>query len=68
MTKLMNPSIPRRTAPKPTHGGAPSHGPPDTRYVPGNSLARFLGYFSIGLGLAEILAPRALALSKSSSR
>jgi len=61
MTTLLNPSIPRITAPKPTHGGAPAHSPPDTRYVPGNSLARFLGYFSIGLGLAEVLAPRAMA-------
>jgi len=61
MAALLSPSIPRITAPKPTHGGAPSHSPPDTRYVPGNSLARFLGYFSIGLGLAEVLAPREMA-------
>src|SRR5947209_18935484 len=61
MTSLLSPSIPRYTAPKQTHGGAPSHSPPDTRYVPGNALARFLGYFSIGLGLAEVFAPRALA-------
>jgi len=27
-------------------------------YVPGNKLARALGWFSIGLGAAEILAPR----------
>lgn len=60
MTTLMSPSIPRFTEPTPTHGGAPSHSPPDTRYVPGNSLARFLGYFSIGLGLAEVLAPDAV--------
>ena len=39
MTTLLHPSIPRITAPKRTHGGAPSHAPPDTRYVPGNSLA-----------------------------
>jgi hypothetical protein len=31
------------------------------RYAPGLSLARALGWFSIGLGLAEVLAPRALA-------
>lgn len=48
MTALLNPSLPRITAPKMTHGGAPSHSPPDTRYVPGNALAGFLGYFSIG--------------------
>src|SRR5688572_20526020 len=29
--------------------------------VPGNKLATGLGWFSIGLGLAEILAPRAMA-------
>ena len=29
--------------------------------VDGEQLARFLGWFSIGLGLAEVLAPRALA-------
>lgn len=57
----MTVAIPRIMVPTPTHGGAPSHSPPDTRYVPGNSIARFLGYFSIGLGLAEILAPDALA-------
>lgn len=61
MTSLLSPSIPRIMEPKPTHGTAPSHSPPDTRYVPGNALARFLGYFSIGLGLTEILAPRTVA-------
>lgn len=61
MTALLSPSVPRITSPKPTRGDAPSHAPPDTRYVPGNTLARFLGYFGIGLGLAEVLAPRALA-------
>src|ERR1700712_14640 len=60
MTALLSPSIPRITAPKPTHGGAPSHAPPDVQYVPSNSLARFLGYFSIGLGLAEALAPNTM--------
>jgi len=53
--------IPRFTEPTPTRGPAPSHSPPDTRYVPGNSLARGLGWFSIGLGLAELLAPQAMA-------
>jgi len=51
----------RITAPKPTLGQAPSHSPPDTRYVPGRSLARFLGWFSIGLGAAELLAPRTMS-------
>jgi hypothetical protein len=31
------------------------------RFAPGISLARGLGWFSIGLGLAEILAPRKVA-------
>jgi|SRR5947209_10147014 len=61
MTALLSRSIPRITGPKPTHGDAPSHSPPDTRYVPGNALARFLGYFSVGLGLAEVCAPRTVA-------
>ncbi len=61
MTALLSPSIPRIKEPKPTHGCAPSHSPPDVRYTPGNSLARFLGYFSIGLGLAEALAPRTVS-------
>jgi hypothetical protein len=53
--------VPRITEPEPTRGPGPSHSPPDTRYVPGNRLARGLGWFSVGLGLAEVLAPRALA-------
>ncbi len=53
MTRIMTPT--------PTRGPAPSHSPPDTRYAPGISLARGLGWFSIGLGLAEVLAPRAMA-------
>lgn len=51
----------RITEPTPTAGAAPSHSPPDVRYVPGDKLARGLGWFSIGLGLAEVLAPRAVA-------
>jgi len=31
------------------------------RYAPGGGLAKFLGWFSIGLGLTEILAHRPLA-------
>lgn len=41
-----------------------SHSDPMSRAAPhpsGDALDRFLGYFSIGLGLAEVLAPRALA-------
>lgn len=60
MSNIMG-TIPRITTPKPTHGQAPSHSPPDVRYVPGNSLARFLGWFSIGLGAAEVLCPDALS-------
>ena len=51
----------RITVPTATHGTAPSHSPPDVRYAPGRRLARGLGWFSIGLGLAEVFAPRAVA-------
>jgi hypothetical protein len=51
----------RIVVPTPTRGDAPSHSPPDTRYAPGLGLARALGWFGVGLGLAEILAPRAMA-------
>jgi hypothetical protein len=54
-------SVSRLTAPRPTIGNAPSHSPPDTLYAPGLGLARALGWFSIGLGLAEVLAPRHMA-------
>src|SRR5205085_6171972 len=60
MTSVMDP-VPRITAPEPTCGGAPSHSPPDTRYAPGLGAARGLGWFSIGLGLAELVAPRTMA-------
>lgn len=51
----------RILAPTPTRGPAPSHSPPDVRYAPGIELARALGWFSIGLGMAEMLAPRRMA-------
>jgi len=51
----------RITAPTPTLRHAPSHSPPDVRFAPGGELANFLGWFSIGLGLAEVLAHRPLA-------
>lgn len=51
----------RFTVPTPTRGAAPSHTPPDMRYVPCSRTAHGLGWFSIGLGLAELLAPRALS-------
>jgi len=60
MATLMDPTS-RLSAPKATSGNAPSHSPPDTRYAPGLSLARGLGWFSIGLGLAELLAPEEMA-------
>ncbi len=53
MTRIM--------APTPTRGQAPSHSPPDMRYAPGAGLARALGWFSIGLGMAEVFAPRTMA-------
>lgn len=49
-------------APTPTtRPNSPSHGPTDTRYAPGISLSRFLGYFSIGLGVAQVLAPKTMS-------
>lgn len=51
----------RIMAPTPTRGAAPSHAPPDMQYAPGISLARCLGWFSIGLGLAEVLCHRPLS-------
>jgi hypothetical protein len=47
--------------PTPTHGQAPSHSPPDVHYAPGSKLAKFLGWFSLVLGAAELIAPAALA-------
>src|SRR5947209_2676758 len=60
MTQMLS-SIPRIDTPIATRGNAPSHSPPDTRYVPANKPARFLGWFSIGLGLTEIFAHQRLA-------
>ena len=48
----------RFTSPTATIGQAPSHAPPDVHYAPGYSTARMLGWFSIGLGAAELLFPR----------
>jgi hypothetical protein len=47
----------RILVPTATHGSAPSHSPPDVRFAPTIGLARGLGWFSIGLGLAEIFLP-----------
>lgn len=38
----------------------PSRGSADVRYRPGVGLARKLGWFSIALGMAELVAPRAV--------
>ncbi len=51
----------RYTVPTPTRGHAPSHSPPDVVYAPGNRTAQGLAWFSLGLGLAEFLAPEAVA-------
>lgn len=53
MTRIMEPTE--------TTGEAPSHSPPDVRFAPGLSLSHALGWFSIGLGLAEIFAPDEVA-------
>ncbi len=49
------------TVPAETSGSAPSHSPPDVRYAPGISISRALGWFSIGLGLAELMLPEAVS-------
>lgn len=51
----------RFEVPTPTEGRAPSHAPPDVRFAPGISLAKKLGWLSIGLGLAEVIAPYAVS-------
>ena len=48
----------RFSVPTATLGQAPSHTPPDVHYAPGYSTARLLGWFSIGLGVAELLFPK----------
>jgi len=60
MVTLLDP-VSRITTPEPAANHAPSFAPPDTRYAPGLGLARKLGWFSIGLGLAEVLMPRVMA-------
>jgi hypothetical protein len=52
MSRIMKPTS--------TSGGAPSHSPPDMHYAPGIGLARKMGWFSIALGVAELVAPQAL--------
>lgn len=47
----------RFSAPTATVGAAPSHSTADVHYAPGYGTARFLGWFSIGLGVAELLFP-----------
>lgn len=61
MTSVLSAPIPRITEPRPTQSNAPSHGPPDVRYVPASALVHYLGCLSIGLGMLEIFAPRTLA-------
>jgi hypothetical protein len=51
----------RTEAQQETRERAPSHSPPDTRYAPGLKLARGLGWFSLALGAAELLAPDLIA-------
>jgi hypothetical protein len=61
MATQLSPSIPRLARPQAAYDKTPAYSPPDTRDVRGNGLARFLGYFSIGLGAAEALAPDTMA-------
>lgn len=50
--------VTRFNAPTATRGLSPSHSTADMHYAPGIQTARALGWFSIGLGLAEFFAPR----------
>jgi hypothetical protein len=52
--------IPRILEPTATAGRAPSHAPPDVHFAPGTKAATGLAWFSIGLGVAEVLAPRTM--------
>jgi hypothetical protein len=51
----------RFVEPTPTRGCAPSHAPPDVHYAPGLTVAKALGWFSIGLGVAEWMRPHSVA-------
>jgi len=53
MTTLTTPPRPRNTV--------PLYSPPTSGTTLGHGLAKGLGWFSIGLGLAEFLAPHAMA-------
>ncbi len=54
-------AIPRFKSPAATRAYAPSHSPPDVRYAPGLKLAKCLGWLSIGMGVAQVIAPRVVA-------
>ena len=51
----------RYTVPTATQNAAPSHSPPDTLYAPSLKLARTLGWISLGIGIAEIIAAKRVA-------
>lgn len=55
-------TIKRISAPTATRGAAPSRSPPDVRYTPGIGLSHALAWFSIGLGVAELVMPRKLSV------
>jgi len=59
--KSITDPVARFTTPERMSDTAPSFTSPDTRYAPGLRMARGLGWFSIGLGLAELVAPNAMA-------
>lgn len=48
----------RITVSTPTRGAGPSHSPPDMTFAPGAEWAHCLGWFSIALGLTQLLAPK----------
>ncbi len=47
----------RLTAVRRTRGASPSHSPPDMTFAPTAGLSHYLGWFSIGLGAAQLFAP-----------
>ena len=51
----------RITAVTSTRGRSPSHSPPDMTFAPGVGMARMLGWFSIGLGVAELVCPESIS-------
>jgi len=57
MISMVDPT-PRYSTPEKSRDGAgPSYSPTDNHYAPTLEAARFMGWFGIGLGVAELLTP-----------